>query len=201
MLSNRHNRPSPAMVVAMLALFVSLGGTSIAATKLARDSVGARQLKTGAVTTGKLRNSAVTGAKVANGSITGVDIDMSRLGKVPAAVEADRISGQAVGCPAGTLAAVAACVEASTRAPLALQAAIAACAAGGGRLPTTAELIGALSVGIRVADPELAADITPAGPPTLMLQRVVYADGETLVNEPATNARRFRCLSAPVRSL
>ena len=43
-------RPSPSMVVALMALFVALGGTSYAALKLPKNSVGNRQLKTGAVT-------------------------------------------------------------------------------------------------------------------------------------------------------
>jgi hypothetical protein len=43
-------RPSPALVVACLALLVALGGTSVAAVnQLARNSVGPAQLRTGAV--------------------------------------------------------------------------------------------------------------------------------------------------------
>jgi hypothetical protein len=49
-----HHRPSPAMVVALLALFIALGGTSYAAVKLPRNSVGAAQLKKGAVTPPKV---------------------------------------------------------------------------------------------------------------------------------------------------
>ena len=39
-------RPSPAMVVAVVALVASLGGTSYAAATLAKNSVGTRRLKT-----------------------------------------------------------------------------------------------------------------------------------------------------------
>jgi hypothetical protein len=38
-------RPSPAMVVACLALGIALGGTSYGAIKLPRKSVGTKQLK------------------------------------------------------------------------------------------------------------------------------------------------------------
>jgi hypothetical protein len=197
----KKHMPSPAMAVAMLALFIALGGTGVAATQLSRDSVGKRQIRTGAVTTSELRNSAVTGAKVANGSLTGVDIDVARLGKVPAAVDADRVNGRAVGCPAGTVAAVAACLEAATRAPLTLPAAIAACAAAGGRLPTIAELLGGRSIGVSLANPELTADVagsTTTNPATLV-QRVLHADGVTVLAEDTTNARRFRCVHPVVR--
>jgi hypothetical protein len=43
-------RPSPAMVVACIALAISLGGTSYAAMTLPRNSVGTSQLKRNAVT-------------------------------------------------------------------------------------------------------------------------------------------------------
>src|SRR5437764_6261249 len=53
---SRH-KPSPAMVVAMLALVFALTGTGIAAvTALPRNSVGTRQLRTGAVVSSKVRN-------------------------------------------------------------------------------------------------------------------------------------------------
>ncbi len=72
-------RPSPAMVVACLALGLALGGTSYAAIKLPKNSVGAKQLKKNAVTSPKIKSNAVTGA----------DVKESSLAKVPAAVAAD----------------------------------------------------------------------------------------------------------------
>jgi len=50
----RIRRPSPAMCVALIALFVALGGTGYAAFSLPRDSVGTAQLKDGAVTKRKI---------------------------------------------------------------------------------------------------------------------------------------------------
>jgi hypothetical protein len=76
------------MAVAFIALLVALGGTSYAATKLAKDSVGSRELKRNAVTRVDIKNGAVTGAKIANGSITGADLKMAALGQIPAAVKA-----------------------------------------------------------------------------------------------------------------
>jgi len=72
-------RPSPAMVVACLALGIALGGTSYAAVKLPRGSVGTKQLKT----------NAVTGPKVKNNALTGADVNEASLAKVPAAKAAD----------------------------------------------------------------------------------------------------------------
>ena len=48
-------RPSPAMLVALLALFVALGGSSYAALNLPKGSVGAKQLKQNSVTSPKVK--------------------------------------------------------------------------------------------------------------------------------------------------
>ena len=60
-------RPSPALVVACIALVVALGGTGYAAIKLPRGSVGTAQLKTGAVTSGKVRDGTLKLLDVAPG--------------------------------------------------------------------------------------------------------------------------------------
>jgi hypothetical protein len=49
-------RPSPAMVVACLALVVALGGTGYAAVSLPRNSVGTDQLRVGSVTSPKVQD-------------------------------------------------------------------------------------------------------------------------------------------------
>jgi hypothetical protein len=77
-------RPSPAMVVACIALLVALTGTSFAAVNaLAPNSVGPAQLRTGAVTNPKLRNSAVTSIKVANRSLLRSDFAPGQLSAGP----------------------------------------------------------------------------------------------------------------------
>lgn len=49
-------RPSAPMVVALIALFVALGGTTYAAIRLPANSVGTKQLKNGAVTAQKVKD-------------------------------------------------------------------------------------------------------------------------------------------------
>ncbi|MBS1887601.1 MAG: hypothetical protein JSU06_10480 [Actinobacteria bacterium] len=56
--------PSPAMVVALVALILALAGTAFAAAK-----IGTSSLQNSAVTTKKLKNRAVTAAKLAEGSV------------------------------------------------------------------------------------------------------------------------------------
>jgi hypothetical protein len=52
---SRHRRPSPALVVACLALAVALGGTGYAAISLPANSVGTKQLKNNAVVAAKVK--------------------------------------------------------------------------------------------------------------------------------------------------
>jgi hypothetical protein len=52
----RLRRPSPAMIVALVALVVALGGTGYAAFKLPKGSVGSKQIKKNAVNSSKVRD-------------------------------------------------------------------------------------------------------------------------------------------------
>jgi hypothetical protein len=65
----RNRLPSPALVIACLALAVSLGGVGYAATKLPRNSVGKAQLKANAVDSSKVKNGALKRVDFAKGQI------------------------------------------------------------------------------------------------------------------------------------
>ena len=84
-------RPSPAMVVALIALFVALSGVGWAATKLGKNTVGAKQVK----------DSSLTGTEVADDSLTGADVNESSL-NLPASPSSLPPSGPAGGGLAGT---------------------------------------------------------------------------------------------------
>jgi hypothetical protein len=87
----RRLKPSPAMVVACIALTVALGGTSYAAITLPKNSVGTKQLKKNAVTSPKIKDNAVRGA----------DVLESSLAKVPSATTADTAATAAPSGAAG----------------------------------------------------------------------------------------------------
>src|SRR3970040_1855331 len=80
-MTRRIRRPSPAMIVACIALLVSLGGTSVAAVSqlVPRNSVGTAQLKNGAVTNAKVRNNAINSGKVQNRSLLRGDFAPGQL--------------------------------------------------------------------------------------------------------------------------
>src|SRR3954468_6413118 len=83
----RH-RPSPAMVVACLALFVALGGSAMAAFVVSSNSqigpntiYGANKPSTandnivdGSITSVDIKSESIGGGRILNGSLTGADI-------------------------------------------------------------------------------------------------------------------------------
>jgi hypothetical protein len=88
---HRLSRPSPALVVAIIALIISMGGTGYAAFTLPNNSVGTKQLK----------NGSVTAAKVKRHSLTGAQINLKKLGTVPTARDAGRALTASPRGPAG----------------------------------------------------------------------------------------------------
>ncbi len=73
----RHN------VVAYLALFVALGGTSYAAIQLPANSVGAKQIKKNAVRSSEIRKNAVRSSEVRNRSLLAIDFRAGQLPRGP----------------------------------------------------------------------------------------------------------------------
>lgn len=84
----RVRRPSPALVVACIALLVALGGTGYATVlNVPRNSVGPLQLKRNAVTSSKIAPSAVQTAHVLTGSLLAEDF---KAGQLPSGPKGDK---------------------------------------------------------------------------------------------------------------
>ena len=64
------HRPSPAMIVAMVALFVAMGGTGYAVSKLPKRSVGPTQLRKNAVRSEHIKAGEITTAKLAKSTLS-----------------------------------------------------------------------------------------------------------------------------------
>jgi hypothetical protein len=80
-------RPTPAMAVAMLALFVALGGSSYAAVKLAKNSVKAKQIAPNAVGASEIKARAVRSGEVRDGSLLAQDF---KAGQLPAGAKGEK---------------------------------------------------------------------------------------------------------------
>ncbi|MBS1894311.1 MAG: hypothetical protein JST59_23675 [Actinobacteria bacterium] len=145
--------PSPALVIACLALFVALGGTVLAATKIDGRRIEVRSLPGNRLEVGSL-----PGNRIATDSVKGSQIQLDTLGEVPSAAHADSadtarraqtataadhaadattINGHTVGCPAGRRQYAGACWDLTPSAAVANATdAAASCAAQGGELPS-----------------------------------------------------------------
>ncbi len=99
-------RPSPALAISLLALFLSLGGVSygvangyIDSREIRNNTVSTRDLRNNDIRTKDLRNNEVRGVDIRNSTIqgrdvalatiTGEDIKEATLSQVPSAVRAD----------------------------------------------------------------------------------------------------------------
>lgn len=145
-------RLSYANVVATLALFLALGGTTIAATK-----IDGKHIKPGSLPGKALKRATVTGAKVKPDSLTGKQVKEAKLGQVPSAdradeaghaADADRVGGLTAAqlrdaCPTGTTLYAGVCIETEVRGISAMWPVAARfCGDAGRRLPSLAELEG-----------------------------------------------------------
>lgn len=73
----KRHRPSPALVISTLALFIAMSGLAFAGFKLPAKSVKTKNLANGAVTQPKLANGAVSSSKLAGGFVAP---DSAKLG-------------------------------------------------------------------------------------------------------------------------
>jgi hypothetical protein len=186
-----------ANVMATIAVFVALGGSSYAALKI-----------TGA----DVRNGSLTRQDLRKNTLDGSRIKESRLGKVPRARNADRLNGVPaarllVRCPDGTVPVSDVCVETSARSPLPYGTAAVACegvernATPGRRLPSHDELMTAIGEpGVTLAPGgELTRNIYPAGNGRVDVLYVTDAGGSVgITPDTAAGAKAFRCVTDPL---
>ena len=91
--------PSPAMAIAMIALFVSMGGVSYG---LATGVIDSREVKDNSLRSRDVRNRILTGNDMGRNRVGGGAIKESTLGQVPNSATAEGVTRQVVVTPAGT---------------------------------------------------------------------------------------------------
>jgi hypothetical protein len=202
-------RPSHAVVVAYLALFVALGGSSFAVVKvgtrqIVNNSVSTKDLKNNDVRGKDVRNSSLGGADVGSNKLTGADIDESKLGAVPSAANsgnADNLDGKdsaafKVTCPSGTLLVGGSCIETALRAAASYEGALDACGDAGRLLASPTE-VRALSrqPGITLAGGE-ETDVMFNNGGTFGTE-LMGESGSLSTSNDTTTPRTFRCVTGP----
>jgi hypothetical protein len=188
-----------ANVMATLAVFIALGGTSYAALTITGRNV---------------KNSSLTFRDLRRDTLGGSRIKESRLGPVRRARNADQLNGVTaerllVRCPDGTFPVSDVCVETQARGPAPYGTAAVACESTnrnegpGRRLPSHDELMTAIGdAGITLAEGgELTRNVYPSR----------FVDGEVevlyvfspagsarLTTNTAAGAKAFRCVADPL---
>ena len=92
-----NNRPSPALIVAVIALVTALAGTSYAVSGLSKNAVGSKQLKKGAVKTADVAKDAITTGKVKNGSLLKGDFAAGELSTQGTGTVTTRVASASLG--------------------------------------------------------------------------------------------------------
>ena len=205
-----NRRPSPALIIACLALFVALGGTGYAAIVLPKNSVGAKQIRTGGVTSSEIRNSTTRSRDIAQNTILGRDlradtlgareIAESKLGTVPRASAADTLDGLTapqlkVSCPADTVLSGGICIEGAPRPPMSPGQASGACKVAGRHLLPFDALTDFYNAQRPLASGgELTRDTGPSG--GLLVTTVILNSSGSLfefIDRNGNAQRAFRC--------
>jgi len=102
-------KPSAPAVIAMIALFISLGGVSyglagkntVRSDDIVNNTLKAKDLKNGGVTSKDIRDNTVRGVDIGDETVNGSDIIESSLGKVPNAANADSADTADSAAPSG----------------------------------------------------------------------------------------------------
>lgn len=152
----RRARPSPAMVVALVALFAALAGTGYAASKIgkkdiARNAVRSKHIKRQQIKSAEVKNRKLRGRDIRRGTLDASLFDESALGELrgPAGPRGPRgpvgPQGPPVrpSCDAGQVAAVGACFDRNPRPEAGLLEAYDVCDDAGGFLPSVAWMVSA----------------------------------------------------------
>jgi hypothetical protein len=205
---NRRRRPSPALVVAALALFVALASTALAVAPQQAAKVSGT----------KLKKRSEPGNRFVPDSITGKEVKESKLGTVPQATsaasatsathaatattatnagDASSVGGASaasltVKCPAGTRLLEGGCVElGAARSPADYIVASQTCGSLGRTLPTAAQLLEFVFFVGGGAGPEISADLFSTGNPPIYIA-VNTATGAFTTSAAAA---AFRCVA------
>ena len=219
----RLSRPSPALLIACLALFVALGGTVLAATTIDGRTIRVKSLPGNRLTVGslpgnRLQAGTIPGNRLVPRSVKAKQIDVGSLGPVPSATHADTadaarraqtaiaadhaadattINGRAVGCREGTREFAGACwdLRPSVAALTALEA-TAACAAVGGELPE------ALALSVYARQPSIA--LAPDGEWTKLIGSIgtpgqvtvaIVTPSAAIEGDDSAKPHHFRCVT------
>jgi hypothetical protein len=216
-------RVTPALVVAVVALFAALGGSVYAAKKARIDG---RAIRTKSIPGNRVKPHSIAANRLKPGvlgrflaPLTGADINELTLGQVPSAAHADTadvaqsavdaqtalnavnavdahtVNGHNVGCLPSTQPFAGACWEASSSSAVNAPTAARKCAAKGGTLPEALQLAAfAEEPGVNLdSKDEWSSDLTTFSGPNAYAAVTVSA-GSVLDTDLSNATHPYRCV-------
>jgi hypothetical protein len=203
MVTSVRERLTYANVTATLALFVALGGSSYAVSR-----VDSRDVVDNSLRSRDIHDRTVRARDVRRNSLGGRVVTESALGTVPRAIEAQRLGSATaqdlrVACPADTIAKAGVCVEVSARPPDGFLHAMTACDSAGRGLVTMPQLDQFASARGPLPQTEWTGSVyrNPAAGPTAVEQlETVLMSGFGDVSYERVNVavqHAFRCVALP----
>ena len=197
MLDKIRERLTYANVMATLAVFIALGGSSYAALTISGSDI---------------KNRSIAGKKLKRNALTGKEIRESRLARVQRARNADRLNGVTaaslkIRCPTDTFPSADVCVERTPRPAAAYGTAVLECArmatpAGPGRrLPTHGELRAALTAVQLAPGGELTSEVYPSGSAPGQVDVLYITDqvgSVAITSNTGAGGKAFRCVADPL---
>lgn len=198
MLKALTDRITSAHIIAALALFVALGGSAYAVTKIDGSAI---------------KNRSLSSKKFKSNSVNGRIVNEKSLGAVPRAQNSARLGGQPASrfldtCPSGTKGIIDICIELQPRPAASYRSAAFDChlidnrERLGRRLPTHQELMVALSdPEIQLAPGgELTGDVEPSSTPGKLDVLIITEENGNvgLVPDDGSGAKPYRCVTDPM---
>jgi hypothetical protein len=202
-----------ANLVATLALFVALGGTSYAVSRIGSDdvvdnSLRSRDVRNNTLRSWDIRERTIRARDVRRDSLGSGVVRESGLGVVPRATDADRVGGARaedlrLKCPLDTVPKAGVCIEISTRSPDGFLGAINRCDQAGRALITMPQLDRFLRSSEPLPQPEWTASVyrnTQNGPnPFDELEAILLSGTGNVSYDRVYLAVQhpFRCVALP----
>lgn len=207
----RAHRPSPAMLVAIVALISSFAGPALADQAV---TIAAK------VNGSKIKSRSISGNKLKNNTITGKQVNEGKLGQVPSAKSADsatnatnatnatsatnatnatnasnadKVDGHNASCPSGTQLFEGSCVETAARSSTNFFNASDACTADGRRLPTADELLSMVAAGgFTIASVEISSNLFNDG---TTYRYMGVSNSASISVQTTLNTNAYRCVA------
>jgi hypothetical protein len=200
-------------VTATAALFVALGGTSYAVIRVDSDdvvnnSIRSKDVRNNSVRSTDIHNRTLQARDMKRNGVGGGVVKESALGRVPRALDAERVGGASaedlrVRCPADTLAKAGVCIERSSRPRTGFLGASSTCDSVARGIPTLAQLDRfARSQGPLAPEGEWTASVylyASGGSTFDELEALVLSGGGDVSRDRvfSPNQHAFRCVALP----